>query len=288
MRINNLIGVSGTINTGKDLVGDMLMYIGEYLTREPSYDGFIENEIMKKNKYRVETVTAYKIKKCAEKLKEMVAILIGCERSDLEDEEFKNKELGEEWWYYTRDFDNKLTTLKEYEGCSANQKTYYTLVKLTPRLILQLLGTQGGRMVIHPNIWVNALFSEYKPTYFGGIDPALDDPDFFISTSLPKWIITDIRFPENEGVAVTERNGLLIGIRRYFALKQPKYAHLIDPNNPYDIPSKLEELNVKLYKSLTHESETSMTDHSWCDVIIENNGTIEDLFNNVLNAVTKN
>ena len=107
-----------------------------------------------------------------------------------------------------------------------------------------------------------------------------------LSTNKPKWIITDIRFPENEGTAVTSRGGLLIGIRRYFALKQPKYAHLVDENKPYDIPSKLEELDNKLYKSLTHESETSMTDHSWCDVVIENNGTIEDLFNNVLNAVT--
>ena len=31
-----------------------------------------------------------------------------------------------------------------------------------------------------------------------------------------------------------------------------------------------------------------MGDHSWCDVVIENNGTIEELFNNVLDAVKIN
>lgn len=36
---------------------------------------------------------------------------------------------------------------------------------------------------------------------------------------------------------------------------------------------------------LTHNSENEMGDHSWCDVVIENNGGLEELFNNVLNAI---
>ena len=39
--------------------------------------------------------------------------------------------------------------------------SYWNLVKLTPRKLLQLLGTDCGRDIIHPNIWVNALFADY-------------------------------------------------------------------------------------------------------------------------------
>jgi hypothetical protein len=293
MKLNsNLYGISGSINSGKDLVGDMLMYIGENTVINPTYEGFERHEEYKTGKYSVKTISTYTIKKCADKLKEIVALLIGCKRSDLEDEVFKNKELGEEWWIYKRtysiaSFDKKTKIISKTEYDDGQEGDLYLgwewdLVKLTPRLMLQLLGTQGGRMVIHPNIWVNALFASYHAYHME------NNPFDSQSTSLPNWIITDIRFPENEGDAVTSRGGLLIGIKRHFALKQPKYAYLMSrtSRNQYEIPYELEMLDPKLYASLMHESEISMGDHSWCDVIIENNGTKEELFDQVLNAVT--
>lgn len=269
MKINNLIGVSGSINSGKDLVGEMLCYISQSET--PTYDGFRSEVVLE---------CPYEIKKCADKLKEVVALIIGCKRKDLEDEVFKNTPLPEQWWYYTREFsggEHARITRLEFNELEEVKKGYWKLVKLTPRAMLQLLGTEGGRKQVHPNIWVNALFADYIPETTWDSDK-WNEP-------ISKWIITDVRFPENEGVAVTERGGLLIGIKRNFALKQPKYAHLVDPLNPYDIPRELEELDNKLYKSLTHDSEISMGDHSWCDVVIENNGTIEELFDKVLKAV---
>ena len=280
--MNNLLGISGSINVGKDLVGDMLMYIGEGLTKEPSYKGFREYEVQKNHKYSTKSITTYQIKKCADKLKEVVALIIGCKRWQLEDEVFKNTELGEEWWVYIRIFDGVLLTQNEYDLSQCDPR-FYDFVKLTPRLMLQLFGTQGGRKVVHPNIWVNALFSDYNlvnPFASESLDEEWTSP-----SNKPKWIITDVRFPENEGKAVTSRGGLLIGIKRHFSLKQPKYAHLVDPDNQYAIPPQLNEFDSKLYQSLTHESETSMGDHEWCDVIIENNGTKEELFNKVLDAV---
>jgi hypothetical protein len=98
-------------------------------------------------------------------------------------------------------------------------------------------------------------------------------------------IITDMRFPENEGEAIKERHGLRIGIKRHFALRFPEYSHLAYDENPYMIPDELEDVNPKLYKGLNHASETSMGDLSWCDIVIENNGTIEELFDKVLQAV---
>jgi hypothetical protein len=272
MKINDLIGVSGSINSGKDLVGGMLQYID--LADNPTYDEY---------QYEINLTPDYEIKKCAEKLKEVVAITIGCKRSDLENEEFKNKELGEEWWRYEMVVGKEKVLISKgsYEQLSAHKKTYWNLVKLTPRMILQQFGTQGGRMVIHPNIWVNALFADFIPRI-----------PYLATNTWPdhqsKWIITDVRFPENEGKAVKDRGGLLIGIKRHFALKHPEYAFRAYEDRPYEVPTMLMNDNEKLFDSLNHESEIVMGDHSWCDVVIENNGTIEELFNNVLDAVKVN
>jgi hypothetical protein len=140
-------------------------------------------------------------------------------------------------------------------------------VKLTPRLILQLLGTEGGRKIIHPDIWVNALFSDY-------------------SHKNSKWIITDLRFPENEGQAIKDRKGLTIGVKRHFALRFPDYAHLAYEDDPYMVPDELEDVDLKLYEGLFHLSETAIGDYSSCDVVIENNGSLKDLFEKVYEAVT--
>lgn len=315
---NKLYGISGSINSGKDLVGTMLLYIAD--TNYPSYEEYDTYPSLHKH-------SSYAIKKCADKLKDTVCIILGCTREQLEDEVFKNTELGPEWWVYRRDESGILYSQNEYDILTKNEQVGMSLVKLTPRMILQLFGTQGGRMIVHPNIWVNSLFAEYHVNdiryhYYNRI-MGIDYRDEFTSkddamvhlrkehilikgltkkqidyeydelykytitehTFSSKWIITDVRFPENEGVAVAKRNGLLIGIKRHFALKHPEYAFRSIPNAPYAVPAMLMNDNEKLYKSLMHESETSMGDHSWCDVVIENNGTIEELFNNVLEAV---
>ena len=275
---NNLYAVSGGIKCGKDLVGEMINYFGS--TNAPSLEGF--EYYIKSNEYDVKAVKAYEIKKFADKLKDCVALIIGCTREQLEDQTFKATVLGPQWWYYK--FNHRLLNYREFKKLTKNQQEYFELIKLTPRLILQLLGTEGGRKIIHPDIWVNALFADYKsitnyPIFNGFEDKTRPEVTF------PNWIITDMRFPENEGVAINERNGLRIGIKRNFALRFPEYAHLAYDNDPYMIPDELEDVNPKLYKGLNHASETSMGDLSWCDIVIENNGTIEELFDKVLQAV---
>jgi hypothetical protein len=69
----------------------------------------------------------------ADKLKECVSIITGIPRADLEKEEVKNSYLGDEW--------NRIESM-------------------TVRTLLQEFGTEVGRQ-IHPDTWVNALFSEY-------------------------------------------------------------------------------------------------------------------------------
>jgi len=270
--MNNLIGVSGGIKCGKDLVGQMIQYIGDEVG-EPTFEGFQE--------FQVTLYTKYQIKKCADKLKDCLCLILGCTREQLEDRDYKNTELSEDWWYYLSPANVMIPYKEEYIIDGVNcPLPECDLVKLTPRMMLQLLGTEGGRMVIHPNIWVNALFADY---YDG--ETLARASGFSQKTDPSNWVITDVRFPENEGKAVSDRGGLLIGIRRKFGLRFPEYEFRELPYDPYGIPSMLQNDDELLFDMLMHESEIKMGDHSWCDVVIENNGTVEDLFNEVLKAV---
>ena len=160
----------------------------------------------------------------------MVCFLLGCSRSDLEDREFKEKELGEEW-----------------DG-------------LTPRKLLQLLGTEAGRHIIHPNIWVNALFADYVCDDCGQQECPTDEEDTgqMIHRSFPDWIITDVRFP-NEAQAIKDRGGILIRINR------PQYLD-----------------NGLVIRKDEHLSETALDDYDEFDYVINNDtNSVQDLVDKV-------
>ena len=186
-----IIGISGKIGSGKDTLSIVINYLAD----KSAPDSFNRWE------QPLEEYT-YKNKKYAENLKCMVCFLIGCNRIDLEDREFKEKELGKEW-----------------DG-------------LTPRKILQLLGTEAGREIIHPNIWVNSLFADY--------------------TTDSNWIITDVRFP-NEAQAIKDRGGIVVRIER--------------PGG-------------ESHCGGAHASETALDDYDF-DIVINNDGTIEELIDKV-------
>lgn len=86
----------------------------------------------------------------------------------------------------------------------------------TPRFAMQTIGTEWGRQIIHPDIWVNAM--AHKIGHLGVLPPA--DP------RRPNGVvIDDIRFP-NEVAMVERLGGLLAVIRRKSAESDPfKPAH---------------------------------------------------------------
>lgn len=251
-----IIGISGRINSGKDTVGKIIKLI-RLLNKADVKELLIEYEHFERNKLWdiVKGPGFFEIKKFADKLKDMTCLLIGCTRKQLEDRDFKEKELGEEWnytFYNIRDDEGFMLAshlTKEDakddlsfwdENINIAHPPYIEKVeqRLTPRLLLQLLGTECGRKIIHPNLWVNALMREYKPI-----------EEF--STVYPNWIITDIRFP-NELKAVKEKNGITIRV-----------------NRP-DLPE------------FTHLSEISLNSAKF-DYTIDNNGSIEDLIEKIKN-----
>lgn len=228
-----IIGISGKIKSGKDAIGKIIQMLAQGINSNTQIAEYV-------NKTDI-TDSDWEIKKFADKLKDIVCLLINCTREELEDRDFKEKELGEEWWYYTdslfnsADSEQNLYSYSKYHRQLKNDLNFY-IIKLTPREILQLLGTEAGREIIHPNIWVNALFSKY--------------------TESSNWIITDVRFP-NEIQAIKDRGGIVIRVERDDLLR----LGYLDKN--------------------AHTSETALDNYKDWDYTIKNNDTIEELINKI-------
>ncbi len=281
----SLIAIAGKIHSGKDTVGRIIQYLvwksrvekGELPLSVYSFSDFARETSFGKNQSNIE------IRKFADKLKDIVCLLINCTREQLEDAEFKNKELGKEWntFYITNP---RLGNLY-YPFYSKEEAEKFALVevsskgilwkieerKTTPRLLMQLLGTECGRDIIHPNIWVNALFADYKrPShwenrYYDGINKKGLAGKEEVWGEYPNWIITDLRFP-NELEAIKSRGGITIRVERdtrefkeYFDGKE-----WVKKPMPNDI----------------HPSETAL-DKAEFDYVIYNTGSIENLVEEV-------
>lgn len=231
-----IIAISGKINSGKDTVGSIIQYLtatnnanntlaknkplSSVMTYKEFAEGFKTHNYVQSN---------WEVHKFAEKLKQIVSLLTGIPREDLEKQEVKDMELGAEWIKY------------EQNGTFANC--------LTVRWLLQTVGTEAMRNHIHENVWINALFADYKG-FFSKEHSFIDDGrTHIIKKEFPNWIITDLRFP-NELKAVEDRGGITIRIERdnQFSSEAPSF----------------------------HPSETALDDAKFKYTII-NNGTIEDL-----------
>ena len=291
-----VVGISGKIGSGKDEIGKILQYLsstGMYSFKLGlSYKGYLE--VYDKREHN------YQIKKYADKLKDMVCLLIGCTREQLEDREFKEKELGEEWVAYKvftqryhyneyKLFNNRELAEKfafQFYGSDINGRV--VTIKLTPRLLLQLLGTECGRQIIHPNIWVNALFADFE-----------DNKSDWLSAINSNWIITDVRFP-NEAKAIKDKGGIVIRVNR---LKVGDVVYWDDPEGFSSGVYKIRSINneeawimqqdsmaeaqvlpseLSLFKDPQHTSETALDDYDKFDYVIENDGTVQDLIDKVM------
>lgn len=280
-----IISISGKINSGKDTIGKILQILlnNPHLNNEGVLS-FLKRDMNFDSPYH----KSWQIKKFADKLKDIVCLLIGCTREQLEDREFKEKELGKEWDFYQPvKFGIKGFVLDA--NVIYDEKLYRGLVKqkMTPRLLLQLLGTECGRQIIHPNIWVNALMSEYKTEVipnenYGSnrtkpenwVITKEEEQEYLLDNShwvykyeidviSPNWIITDMRFP-NELKAVEDRGGITIRV-----------------NRKLDRPLKIEEIN-----SGFHPSETAL-DNAKFDYVIDNSGSLEELVEKVREILIK-
>lgn len=234
-----IIGLSGYKQSGKDTVCKIIQYLT--CNNNISFQEFQDGPF----KYPFNCVEGiyWQNKKFADRLKDVVCLLIGCTREQLEDNNFKETPLGEEWWHY-RFHVGGLKLIPYLENKDKYPSAF--LIKLTPRLLLQLLGTECGRNIIHPNIWVNALMSEYTPTHKTTLDNAIKH-DFEKEAFYPNWVITDVRFP-NEAQAIKDRGGIIFRI-----------------------------VNNRIVSTDLHESETALDNYGGFDDIIYNHWDIPKL-----------
>jgi hypothetical protein len=226
-----IIGINGKIGAGKDTVGTIIQGL-LYTNKDQSCE----------------------IKKFAGKLKQIGSILTGIPVENFEDQEFKKSYLGTEWGTVQ---DVPLNSIPPFADMQFN-------ALMSVREFLQKLGTEAMRDGLHTNVWVNALFADYKKDW--GIESNLPHSEF-LNLKYPNWIITDMRFP-NEMEAVVKRNGITIRVVRPHGY--------IDPN-------------TGVYKEMPlsyHPSETSLDDAKF-DYEIINDGTMEKLVKKVRKILVK-
>jgi hypothetical protein len=245
----SIISINGKISSGKDTVGKIIQYLtSEY---KDKYD-FLEWRDRVEN-YGSNTYSPFKIKKFAGKLKTIASLLTGVDVEKFEDQEFKKTFLSSEWGTIK---DNPLNVIPVFEDVQFNHL-------MSVREFLQKLGTEAMRNGLHTNVWCNALFSDYHPAPNKSMDESFMEQFLTgrseIHYTLPNWIITDMRFP-NEMKAVKERKGITIRVSRT-GIHTPKVEDL-------------------------HPSETSLDDAEF-DYHIDNSGTIEDLVEKVKQILTK-
>lgn len=234
-----IIGVSGRIGSGKDTVGAMIEYLSSECSNKDgnhyrTFDEFQNYRDGKGNHFQPWYNSDWEIKKFAGKLKQIASILTGIPTYKFEDQEFKKTFLGTEWDYMERS-----------GGEFGNEWTH---TQMTVRELLQKLGTDAMRNGLHTDVWVNATLSEYLSDT---VAEGTDEFDVLDKDQLPKWIITDVRFP-NEANAIILKKGVLIRVIR--------------PGQP------MADL---------HPSETSLDDYSLFSYTIMNDGTLDDLLNKV-------
>ena len=291
---NNLYAISGRKGSGKDEVGIIIQYLyyrelwlihhhanppTEVPITETNYHIF-KDSLARNN-------TPWKTKKFADKLKDIVCLLIGCTREQLEDRYFKETPLDSSWskwtvestttsagklYTNTEHFDALFEANDALEDFHAHgDDAWLHERKLTPRVLLQILGTDAMRNVVHPNVWVNSTMGEYDKECKEEMSNAIKRLPETVSTAekaaerkvqahlkklhlgKPMWIITDCRFPD-EVDAVENRGGTVIRIERGERLENQ------------------------------HISETALDDEFF-EHVIQNNGSILDLINEVYKII---
>lgn len=168
----------------------------------------------------------------ADGVKNAVAIVFGWDRDLLEgdtDESRLFRETEDEWW--------------------SERLPHRSPV--TPRKIMQLMGTEAGRRVFGDDIWIHSTFREI---------------DRFRALA-EDWVITDVRFP-NEIAAVKKAGGIVIRVKRG---AEPEWFELAKEANQLERPF----MSNPDYMGI-HYSEWAWIG-SKVDHVIENDGTIDDL-----------
>ena len=174
----------------------------------------------------------------ADTLKDITAILMGWDRELLQGSTIESREWREKADDYWSDKFGKM---------------------ITPRIILQQLGTEVLRNHFLQSIWVDSLKKK-------------------IMNSDKNIVITDVRFP-NEIDMIKELGGTIYRVERG---ELPKWYHELNKLSLYLVESNFNPLFIVDDLDKIHESEWKWIGYDRPEHIFKNNGTIEDLEKEVL------
>ena len=122
---------------------------------------------------------------------------------------------------------------------------------LTPRLVLQLWGTEVCRKAFHDDIWIASVENKLRQTK-------------------DNIVITDCRFP-NEIASIRHAGGRVVRIARG---ADPEWFQL----------ARIAPAEMKKTYPNIHASEYSWASTDF-DITVDNNGTVEDLYRELKNLV---
>ncbi len=177
----------------------------------------------------------------ANTLKDAVAQVFGWDRTMLEGRTKQAREWREqrdEWW------SNRLG------------------MEITPRLILQLWGTEVCRRGFHDDIWIASLENKLR-------------------NSKDDVVISDCRFP-NEIKSIKNAGGIVIRVKRG---DEPEWYDAAVSMNRGDAGNMTWAISKdKIAKLGIHASETAWVGTAF-DAVLENDGSIDDLFAKIKDLV---
>lgn len=125
--------------------------------------------------------------------------------------------------------------------------------EFSPRLALQLMGTEAGRDVFHPDLWVHTVMRRCKPEN--------------------NYVIADVRFP-NEIKAIRDSGGKVVRVRRG---DDPEWY-----STAYDVNTKVNRYGMADASIMTEKyPHVHYSEWAWIgshyDVIMDNNCSLEEL-----------
>jgi hypothetical protein len=127
--------------------------------------------------------------------------------------------------------------------------------EITPRLILQLWGTEVCRRGFHDDIWIASLENKLR-------------------SSTDHVVISDCRFP-NEIKAIRDAGGIIIWVKRG---PLPDWYEAAESMNRGDVGNMTWAISTDKIRRLgIHASETSWVGTKF-DAELDNNSTLDDLF----------
>ncbi len=266
-----IIGITGFAGSGKNTAASMINFIlngysfedwgSEWTKHEPwgltRLRQYKENQQKGINNEQIISATKeyirvgdlkifFEEKSFADKVKQVCSILTGIPREDWDKRELRDVELPIEGLF-------KPTIIEEgvYDKETKEEYSVTELPNYTYRTFMQRVGTEAMRDNIHQNVGINALMVDYKCLDDSKRRTDLTTIDYS-ECPFPNWIITDVRF-ENEVKAIKDRGGIILKITRGDSVAIPRTLH----------PSE---------SGIIYINE---------DFSIGNNGTLEQLWNNV-------